>query len=207
MKNLLSENMLRFGTKNLTLDQQRELVAKSIMETINQHNLANVIKKKLSEQSAGADLKASGMSGQDIKRVGVIDKRLGISQKYQGIAMKIVGMIMAASSGMGTNNNKIATAIKMIPANGGKDLYDAVLWTVQNSPKVKQQYGRNFNLVMEMIATEYHIVPRDTNYDSSGDGPLIGAGQVKWMDSFKSILKQYNSEEAYVDPTKLSGLN
>ena len=61
MKNLLSENMLRFGTKNLTPNQQRELVAKSIMETINQHGLANVIKKKLNEQ-AGA-IPTTGVTG------------------------------------------------------------------------------------------------------------------------------------------------
>ena len=50
MKNLLSENMLRFGTKNLSESQQKELVVKSIMETIDQHGLRNVIYRRLSEQ-------------------------------------------------------------------------------------------------------------------------------------------------------------
>lgn len=50
MKSLLSENMLRFGVKNLTESQQRELVVKSIMETIDQHGLRNVIYRRLTEQ-------------------------------------------------------------------------------------------------------------------------------------------------------------
>jgi hypothetical protein len=49
MKNTLSENMMRFGTKNLSESAQKELVLKSIMETINQHGLSNVIRKKLTE--------------------------------------------------------------------------------------------------------------------------------------------------------------
>ncbi len=51
MKNLLSENLLRFGVKNLTESQKKELIVKSIMETIDQHGLRNVIKNKLTEQA------------------------------------------------------------------------------------------------------------------------------------------------------------
>ena len=49
MKNLLSENMLRFGTKNLSEAAQRELTLKSIMETINEHGLHNEIRSRLTE--------------------------------------------------------------------------------------------------------------------------------------------------------------
>ena len=49
-KNLLSENMLRFGVKNLSEQQQKELIVKSIMETINQNGLHTEIRKRLSEQ-------------------------------------------------------------------------------------------------------------------------------------------------------------
>ena len=52
MKNLLSENMLRFGTKNLSEAAQRELVLKSIMETINEHGLHNDIRQQLMEASS-----------------------------------------------------------------------------------------------------------------------------------------------------------
>jgi len=50
MKNLLSENMLRFGTKNLSQASKRELVLKSIMETINEHGLHTAVRRQLMEQ-------------------------------------------------------------------------------------------------------------------------------------------------------------
>lgn len=50
-KNLLSENMLRFGTKNLSESQQKQLIVKSIMETIDQNGLRSEIRRKLNEQS------------------------------------------------------------------------------------------------------------------------------------------------------------
>lgn len=50
MKNLLSENMLRFGTKNLSEAAQRELILKSIMETINEHGLHTDVRRHIMEQ-------------------------------------------------------------------------------------------------------------------------------------------------------------
>ena len=49
MKNLLSENMLRFGTKNLPEAAQRELTLKSIIETIDAHGLRNEVRQSLTE--------------------------------------------------------------------------------------------------------------------------------------------------------------
>jgi hypothetical protein len=57
MKNLLSENMMRFGTKNLTEAAKKELVLKSIMETIDQHGLRKAVRRALSEQTTGVDPK------------------------------------------------------------------------------------------------------------------------------------------------------
>lgn len=48
-KNLLSENMLRFGTKNLSESQKRNLVLESVMETIKEHGLTNEVKRRLNE--------------------------------------------------------------------------------------------------------------------------------------------------------------
>ena len=50
MKNLLSENMLRFGTKNLSESTRRELTLKSIIETINEHGLHSLVRQQLMEQ-------------------------------------------------------------------------------------------------------------------------------------------------------------
>lgn len=55
MKNLLSENMLRFGTKNLSESARRELVLKSIIETINEHGLHTAVRQKLTEAEVPAD--------------------------------------------------------------------------------------------------------------------------------------------------------
>jgi len=56
MKNILSENMLRFGTKNLSEAAQRQLVVKSIMETINQHGLHNAVRRRLMEQTVNENV-------------------------------------------------------------------------------------------------------------------------------------------------------
>jgi len=50
MKNILSENMQRFGTKNLTESAKKKLIVKSIMETINQHGLQEAVKSALNEE-------------------------------------------------------------------------------------------------------------------------------------------------------------
>ena len=49
MKNLLSENMLRFGTKNLSELAQKELILKSVMQTINEHGLHEDVTQRLNE--------------------------------------------------------------------------------------------------------------------------------------------------------------
>lgn len=49
MKNILSENMQRFGTKNLTESAKKKLIVKSIIETINQHGLQEAVKSALNE--------------------------------------------------------------------------------------------------------------------------------------------------------------
>jgi len=55
MKNLLSENMLRFGTKNLSESQKRALTLESIMQTINEHGLAKEVRRRLTEAATSFD--------------------------------------------------------------------------------------------------------------------------------------------------------
>ena len=167
MKNLLSENMLRFGTKNLSESQ----------------------KQKLSEQSAGADLKASGMSGKDIKRVGVLDKGLGVGQKNLGIAMKIAGQIMGATRGAFNHDpNKIASALKLIKQNGGKTVYDSLLWYVSKSADFKQKEGQNYPLVIQWISEYFD--KQTTDYEDVGS-------DTKWLQAYESILQVYNPDEIF----------
>lgn len=124
MKNLLSENMLRFGTKNLSEAAQKELTLKSILETIDQHGLQNEVREALGEQ--------------------VVDPNLGLAQK-------IVGMIWKAMSGMGTDEQKVLNAVLMIK---NKPIYDSVLKIVKTSPKIKTAFGKNFPTVGAWIATD-----------------------------------------------------
>ena len=188
MKNLLSENMLRFGTKNLTPNQQRELVAKSIMETINQHGLANVIKKKLNEQPDPAELKASGMDGGTMKQIGALTKQGGVGQKNLGIAMKIAGQIMGATRGAFNHDpNKIASALKLIKQNGGKTVYDSLLWYVSKSADFKQKEGQNFPLVIQWIGD--YFGKQTTSYDEEP------SSSQKWLQAYESILQVYNRNE------------
>jgi len=49
-RNLLSENMLRFGTKNLNNKSKRKLVFESVMQTIKEHKLEKYVRRHLSEQ-------------------------------------------------------------------------------------------------------------------------------------------------------------
>jgi hypothetical protein len=68
MKNLLSENMLRFGTKNLSDSAQKELIVKSIMQTINEHGLNNAVYRRLlTEQLETVDLIADPLAAAAIK--------------------------------------------------------------------------------------------------------------------------------------------
>lgn len=59
-KNLLSENMLRFGTKNLSEGAKQNLVLESVMETIKEHGLHNEVKRRLNE-GATVDATAQGL--------------------------------------------------------------------------------------------------------------------------------------------------
>ena len=56
MKNLLSENMLRFGTKNLSESTKTKLVFESIMQTIKEHGLQNAVRRSLLTEQTGVDL-------------------------------------------------------------------------------------------------------------------------------------------------------
>lgn len=50
---MLSENMMRFGTKNLGPEQKRRLTLESVMQTINEHGLHSEVRRRLFEQETG----------------------------------------------------------------------------------------------------------------------------------------------------------
>ena len=127
MKNLLSENMLRFATKNLSESAKKELVVKSIMETIAQHGLQKEISNALVEQETPA-----------------ADPNLGLAQK-------IVGIIWTAMSGPGTVDKTVYNAVMMIknPA-----IYKSVVNIIRTSPKIKAEFGNNYQDVGAWLSTD-----------------------------------------------------
>lgn len=172
MKNLLSENMMRFGTKNLSEAAQKELVVKSIMETIEQHGLTDVIREKLSEQA---------------------------DPKYLGYAQKIAGMLMKALGGADDEDGVLA-ALRLIPKYGGKPVYDNLIQVIRTSPAVKKQFGSNFSLVSSMIRVGGISDPGyDSTQSAPISNPLSKLGMnltdEEYITKFKEILMTYNTQE------------
>jgi hypothetical protein len=173
MKNLLSENMMRFGTKNLSETAQKELVVKSIMETINQHGLQNVIRKKLTEAAP--------------------------DPKYLGYAQKVLGQLMTALGGA-DDEQGVLNALLSIQKYGGQPVYDNLLQLVKTSPNVKKQFGYNFNLVSTMIKNGGISNP---GYDKSMSARIhnpvsnlgMGLADEEWTSKYSNILRKYNTEE------------
>jgi hypothetical protein len=167
MKNLLSENMLRFGTKNLSESTKKKLVFESIMQTIKEHGLTDVIHKQLTEAAPDPNL---------------------------GLAQKIVGMMWKAMSGLGTNEQQVLNATMMIKT---KDIYNSVLKIVKTSPKIKTEFGRNYNLVGDWLSTDM------ATYDS---GDLFGNTTAdKIAEKIRVHLQQVSGNPS--EGIKAGGLN
>ena len=185
MKSLLSENMLRFGTKNLTATSQKELIVKSIMETIDQHGLSKTIYNRLAEQQLpdmARDLNA---------KVGSQMKQDGADMKTNGIALKIVGMILKAFQngnpvGAGTDEWGIVKSIYLIK---NQDIYNAVLNLVKTNPKVTK-LGR-FNTISEWLNTEIAKPAANSfrDYFTSDNDAVY---------QIQKVLQKYNRSE-YID--------
>jgi len=110
MKNLLSENMLRYGTKNLSESQKRKLTLESIMRTIEEHNLQNQVYSKLTEQmsvgpvttSTSVDFKQKP----DLNQVYKLQPELTAKGKHIGEELK------ASADGTGTHEDRLNGALR-----------------------------------------------------------------------------------------------
>lgn len=81
MKNLLSENMMRFGTKNLSESQKRDLTLESIMQTIEEYGLHGEVKAKLLEQVLDLTQNIKDLNLLFVKNMGSMQKN---GTKYEG---------------------------------------------------------------------------------------------------------------------------
>lgn len=122
-----------------------------------------------------------------VRRVIKEQETSGEALKYDGIALKILGMLDKSINRLGTDPDMIADAIKMIPQSGdGKRVYDSLLKLVQKGQKTKDAFGRNFDTVMDLIQIDFSKIDLREPSGSSND---------VWLNSYSSILKQYNKNE------------
>jgi hypothetical protein len=185
MKNLLSENMMRFGTKNLSEAAQKELVIKSIMETIEQHGLYNVIRKKLSEQTT---VKPGAKVNVDSPSKGLVAMPVPTDSKTQGMASKIIGGIMKATGGIDDNK----TVQSLVYSIKTPELYYACLYMVAHSPAVKANYGFNFSTVCNMLG-------QDMTHAAGAKGAYAPGSRIKMDSPGAMVAKATGYEGMYRD--------
>jgi hypothetical protein len=146
MKNTLSENMMRFGTKNLSEAAQKELVLKSIMETINQHGLHGAVRKQLTEADIPTNPKAE---------IGDIYSNLPYKASDPDSVMKYViqsptslkeaseilsGMLKA----IGTDNAE-GTMMRQLINRITTNNYPAILWKIRFGSSFKAANSKHYN--------------------------------------------------------------
>ena len=174
MKNTLSENMLRFGTKNLSAAGQKELIVKSIMETINQHGLHSAVRRSLLTEGDAPDkgyfFKEGGFSEEDLKKLGV--KFAGGPGEagplaYQSStslaeAQQIIQELIPILSKSGTNDGPLlAKALGKIKVNN----YYLLLWKVRYGSSFKSITKSNYNTITDWISTKGMDIPSEPTYN------------------------------------------
>jgi hypothetical protein len=123
---------------------------------------------------------------------------------YDGYAQKIVGMLMVALGSANSDEPKVLEALKLIKGYGGKPCYDAIIKVIKTSPNVKRQFGRNFNLVSDLIKgggiADPASVSQGTDYQPTHN-PVANLGwgitDEEWTVRYEAILNVYNSEEEF----------
>jgi hypothetical protein len=146
MKTTLSENMLRFGTKNLSEAGQKELIVKSIMETINQHGLHGAIKKHLTEADIPSNPKAEiGDIYSDLpyKKSNEFDAMVYVIQSPTSLkeASEILSGMLKA---IGTDNAE-GTMMRQLINRITPNNYPAILWKLRYSTSFKAANKNKYN--------------------------------------------------------------
>lgn len=217
MKNLLSENMLRFGTKNLSEAAQKQLTLKSILETIDQHGLHLEVRRALTEANAPQPTFAfedgTNFDPAMLKKIGVkfkapqpdpeggVDKTFGPlawqSQTSLAEAQTIIQELIKILGTTGTNNGPLlAKALGKITANN----YYMLLWKVRYGSSFKAITKSNYNTITDWISKKGFDIPSAEKVATSDDNrnPL---GTIRnWFQDptiFNAVnrLTKYNSDE------------
>ena len=216
MKNILSENLLRFGVKNLSESQKRALTLKTIMETIDAHGLHTEVRRALTEADAPSKPDAIIDIGYYGTTVGYkMDKPGGyktlnsdgtsilVMQSPTSIkeASNILGNLMTIVGKGNAESPETVNWIKQINENN----YPAILWKIRYGSSFKSNAGSNYNTLCDWISKSVDIPSRSFSGDSQpmsgGKGPI---GAVKDLfrgtataEAIQNHLLQYNSEEKF----------
>ena len=172
MKNILAENMLRFGSKNLD--------AKSVKKL-----------QKLAEQVplTGAE---RAHDGSVLKTVGSEEKAYGQRLKTLGIAEKIIGMLMKSINRPDTDEQMILDALKLITS---KEIYQRIieLFRISRYDETGRLWisfnGKEppFYTIASVIQPDFY--KRSTSSDISGD--------KAWINQYEKLLTKWNPKEQF----------
>lgn len=201
MKNLLSENMLRFGTKNLSESAQRELILKSVMQTINEHGLHEDVTQRLNETmltegvpntiltgpaSITIPSRTVCISGKDYIQVSFIVENTGDADAYLTQFPFITTPASADKMGYGvfTSNNYNVTI-------GGKPSWGQA--DQQNAPKIPKGKKATINMTIY------------TDLARPGDQGAAFRKNLKELTS-ATIVVRYNGATGLKIPVTFGGL-
>jgi len=119
---------------------------------------------------------------------------------YLGAAQAVVGKLIAAFGMVNDDEAGVLAALQIIPAKGGKPVYDEVIKLIKTSPNVKAKFGKNFSLVSTLIKEAGISKPGyDKSMASPTHNPLRGTSMMladeDWTPKYEAILTKYNPEE------------
>jgi len=179
MKNLLSENMLRFGTKNLTESAKRKLVFESIMQTINEHGLRGAVGRSLLTEGDAPnkgfvfkDLDETDVEAPGVKFGGTqYEEDYGVlayqSSTSLSEAQQIIQKLIPAMSKGGAQvvGKQLASILGQITANN----YYMILWKVRYGSSFKSITKSNYQNLSHWIGSKGMDIP-----STEGGGIMTG---------------------------------
>jgi len=128
------------------------------------------------------------------------DATAASASPYLGAAQAVVGKLIAAFGMVNDDEAGVLAALQIIPAKGGKPVYDEVIKLIKTSPNVKAKFGKNFDLVSTLIKEAGISKPGyDKSMASPTHNPLRGTSMMladeDWTPKYEAILTKYNPDE------------
>ena len=206
MKNLLSENMLRFGTKNLSESSTRKLVFESIMQTIKEHGLQSAVRRSLLTEQTQVDLLTTqakevaaankSFSAQLAKKI-YTPSYLFANKQYYLVTGKpyndtdlsfngnVVGFQNHIISQKGSGGFNLPLICNFASGYGGSWNHDGIKFRSMSWDSTNQGIAGNASLVSAQINTQMQAIPMATIQAMYAANPNK-AGHDKSIAAFKA---------------------